>query len=92
LSDRFGFRSRWAEGYGKEGYTAIKPLFCDRVGPQQPLNQPQSQPKAKRPPSPMQLEERERLVAEIKKHHPRATTEGIIVRDAKGHRGEVADA
>jgi hypothetical protein len=30
------------------------------------------------PPSKAQLEERERLVAEIKKHHPGATTEGII--------------
>jgi hypothetical protein len=29
-------------------------------------------------PSPMQLEERERLVAEIKRHHPKATTEQII--------------
>jgi len=26
----------------------------------------------------MQLEEREQLVAEIKRHHPEATTEGIL--------------
>jgi hypothetical protein len=36
-----------------------------------------SKPKVKQP-SPTQLEERERLVAEIKKHHPKATTEQIV--------------
>ena len=36
-----------------------------------------SKPKVKQP-SPTQLEERERLVAEIKRHHPQATTEQII--------------
>ena len=34
--------------------------------------------KPKKQPSKMQLEERERLVAEIKKHHPQATTEQIV--------------
>ena len=36
-----------------------------------------TEPKIKQP-SPTQLEERERLVAEIKRHHPQATTEQII--------------
>jgi hypothetical protein len=36
-----------------------------------------TEPKIKQP-SPMQLEERERLVAEIKRHHPQATTEQIL--------------
>jgi hypothetical protein len=36
-----------------------------------------SKPKVKQP-SPTQLEERARLVAEIKKHHPKATTEQIV--------------
>jgi hypothetical protein len=36
-----------------------------------------TEPKIKQP-SPTQLEERERLVAEIKKHHPKATTEQIV--------------
>ena len=40
--------------------------------------QQESPPKPKKPPSEMQLEERERLVAQIKKHHPKATTEEII--------------
>jgi hypothetical protein len=40
--------------------------------------QQQSSPKPAKQPSPMQLEERERLVAEIKRHHPKATTEVIL--------------
>jgi hypothetical protein len=35
-------------------------------------------PKPVKQPSPMELEERERLVAEIKRHHPQATTEQIV--------------
>jgi hypothetical protein len=38
----------------------------------------QSPPKPVKQPSPMQLEECERLVAEIKRHHPKAATEQII--------------
>ena len=36
-----------------------------------------TEPKIKQP-SPMQLEESERLVAKIKRHHPKATTEQIV--------------
>ena len=35
-------------------------------------------PKPVKQPSPTQFEERERLVAEIKKHHPNATREEIL--------------
>jgi hypothetical protein len=43
-----------------------------RQNAEPPKNKPDKQP------SPMQLEERERLVAEIKRHHPQTTTEGIL--------------
>ena len=42
------------------------------------LRQNAGPPRPKKQPSPMQLEERERLVAEIKRHHPKATTEQIV--------------
>jgi hypothetical protein len=42
------------------------------------LRQNAEPPRPKKQPSPMQLEERTRLVAEIKKHHPKATTEQIV--------------
>ena len=45
--------------------------------PEKPPSKPQTKPTLP-PPSEARLEERERLVAEIKKHHPGATTEGII--------------
>ena len=43
-----------------------------RQNAEPPKNKPIKQP------SPMQLEERERLVAQIKRHHPQATTEQIL--------------
>jgi hypothetical protein len=43
-----------------------------------PGSKPPSPPKPVRQPSPTQLEERARLVAEIKKHHPKAATEQIV--------------
>jgi hypothetical protein len=48
--------------------------------PTHPVMQEQQQlpPKPIEQPSPMQLEERARLVAEIKRHHPKATTEQIV--------------
>ena len=42
------------------------------------MKKQQSPPEPVKQPSKMQLEERERLVAEVKKHHPKATTEQII--------------
>jgi hypothetical protein len=38
----------------------------------------QSPPKPEKPPSKTLSDEQERLVAEIKRHHPMATTEGIL--------------
>ena len=38
----------------------------------------QSPPKPEKPPSKTLSDEQERLVAEIKRHHPKATTEQII--------------
>jgi hypothetical protein len=38
----------------------------------------QSPPKPEKPPSKTLSDEQERLVAEIKRHHPKATTEGIL--------------
>jgi hypothetical protein len=37
-----------------------------------------SPPNPERPPSKTLSDEQERLVGEIKKHHPKATTEGIL--------------
>jgi hypothetical protein len=42
------------------------------------LRQKAGPPRPKKQPSSMQLEERARLVAEIKKHHPNATREEIL--------------
>jgi hypothetical protein len=39
---------------------------------------PPSPPKPERPPSKTLSDEQKRLVAEIKLHHPKATTEGIL--------------
>jgi hypothetical protein len=49
----------------------------DVAEPEKPSSKPQTKPTLP-PSSEAQLEERERLVAEIKKHHPGAITEGII--------------
>jgi len=47
----------------------------DKKPPPRPL---QSPPKPEKPPSKTLSDEQERLVAEIKRHHPKATTEGIL--------------
>jgi hypothetical protein len=39
---------------------------------------PPSPPKPEKPPSKTLSDEQKRLVAEIKRHHPMATTEGIL--------------
>ena len=66
------------KGWSKPGDEIPQPVGVVLGGNQSRNSEPQSPPKPKRPPSKMQLEERERLVAEIKKHHPQATTEQII--------------
>jgi hypothetical protein len=59
------------EGWAKPSDEIPQPISVVLGGnlrPSKPVKQP----------SLMQLEERERLVAEIKRHHPQATTEQII--------------
>jgi hypothetical protein len=65
------------EGWAKPSDVIPQPISVVlgsnlRQNAEPPKNKPIKQP------SPMQLEERERLVAQIKRHHPKATTEQII--------------
>jgi hypothetical protein len=70
------------------GRTLLKPqepspantVGCQTQQPAYPVTQKQhsSPPKPEKPPSKTLSDEQERLVAEIKRHHPMATTEGIL--------------
>jgi hypothetical protein len=57
----------------KEGPQSYAPHWGRRL-----LKPKPSPPKPEKPPSKTLSDEQERLVAEIKKHHPKATTEQIL--------------